>query len=766
MATAAGRHGLRSAPSSSTPRMSGRALVTLRTVLARYRIGTPQIEGATTIAREAIHTMSTHQALFGRIAIQEAPLADNIIEGDDQANTLVGTDQDDEIYGYGGNDSLQGLGGNDHLDGGAGNDTLDDGLGDDTLIGGSGRDLLKAVAGSDSLYGGAGRDTLDAYGDGTDLLEGGAGVDKLILRMASSDAVEFTGSTTSFQIGDTLIKNIETLELTLNGGDDVVNVGNLTSADIDAGEGNNTLVGGDRADVFTAGQGDDDIDTGAGDDMVADYGGNNTIDTGAGDDWIGVGVRGIRYIGNSGATELDAGAGNDSVSFVFSDGAHHLDGGAGTDALDIIFTGGTGFAFALPEGDAQSTTGASTFESFEKLTAWGSDGNDQFTGGALADSLYGYDGDDTLRGGGGNDSLSGGVGTDALYGGAGDDDLDGMGESHGIPDMGLDRLYGGKGADSIVANRNDFIDGGAGKDNLSLFLGGSEYDVVTTGVSFTLSATGSFTAGGATVRNVEQIDVTGTDFADTMTAGRYADRLYGGAGNDRLSGAGGDDALRDGFGNDRLFGGDGADTLTRDWSSNTERDVFDGGAGIDTVNVMGGAGPDNVVTTLDLLDSSKNTGYAKGLTLISIESAMGSVGTDRIFGSNGTNWLDGNFGDDRISGRGGDDYLFGGEGHDTLTGGSGRDHFYFSETNHDDVVTDFSAGDHITLDKQWFGVSSVDELTLTVVDSFENGDDRSELIFVTSTSQLWRSGEGDVDPVLLATLTGVTSLDASALELL
>ncbi|HEX5377508.1 MAG TPA: hypothetical protein VFW47_03000 [Phenylobacterium sp.] len=55
----------------------------------------------------------------------------------------------------------------------------------------------------------------------------------------------------------------------------------------------------------------------------------------------------------------------------------------------------------------------------------GTETDDDFKGGAGADSLWGGGGDDGLRGAGGDDTLDGGDGNDTLSGGAGADQLTG-----------------------------------------------------------------------------------------------------------------------------------------------------------------------------------------------------------------------------------------------------------------------------------------------------------------------------------------------------
>ncbi|WP_423298271.1 calcium-binding protein, partial [Arcobacter sp. YIC-310] len=94
---------------------------------------------------------------------------DDIIIGDNKANS---------INGMAGDDSLVGNDNDDIIRGGTGYDTIDGGADNDTLYGDAGNDLILGGTGEDSLYGNADDDVLDG-GDNDDYLDGGAGNDTL-----------------------------------------------------------------------------------------------------------------------------------------------------------------------------------------------------------------------------------------------------------------------------------------------------------------------------------------------------------------------------------------------------------------------------------------------------------------------------------------------------------------------------------------------------------------------------------------------------------
>ena len=141
--------------------------------------------------------------------------------------------------------------------------------------------------------------------------------------------------------------------------------------------------------------------------------------------------------------------------------------------------------------------------------------------------------------------------TTACVGGDGDDFINGG--------LGQDTLRGGDGDDYLRPGwENGVVDGGAGLDRLSMFLGGAQ------GVEFDASRTGpgrpirlDTGLGVVTLLDVEQVAVTGTAYADTLIGGKDADYLQGGAGSDVLNGGRGADFIHDAGDSSTLVGGAG-----------------------------------------------------------------------------------------------------------------------------------------------------------------------------------------------------------------
>lgn len=126
------------------------------------------------------------------------------VEGADQ---IDGGDGRDLIYGGEGNDVINGEAGVDRILGQQGDDFASGGEGNDTLIGHDGEDTLNGEAGDDTIIGGQGNDNLN----------GGLGRDRIISAVANS-------------------RN-------LSSGQDTINTGDDTEADVVTGHPADTLFG-------------------------------------------------------------------------------------------------------------------------------------------------------------------------------------------------------------------------------------------------------------------------------------------------------------------------------------------------------------------------------------------------------------------------------------------------------------------------------------------------------------------------------------------
>jgi len=211
------------------------------------------------------------------------------ITGTDADEVLNGGPLADVIDGAGGNDTIEGRGGADILTGGEGDDLITSSLpssfGDfpsGALVdGGEGNDTLRAGDGADTITGGDGDDLING-GHGANVISGGAGDD--IIRFGDQG-----GSTVEAGDGNDMIDGSF-----LNGQQAHWSVGGGT-AQLNGGEGNDTILGTNNADIISgqlgndsvlAGGGEDTIFGGEGDDILTGGQSNDVIEGGAGDDFI------------------------------------------------------------------------------------------------------------------------------------------------------------------------------------------------------------------------------------------------------------------------------------------------------------------------------------------------------------------------------------------------------------------------------------------------------------------------------------------------
>ncbi|VTU00897.1 hemolysin-type calcium-binding protein : Uncharacterized protein OS=Roseobacter litoralis (strain ATCC 49566 / DSM 6996 / JCM 21268 / NBRC 15278 / OCh 149) GN=RLO149_c011020 PE=4 SV=1: HemolysinCabind: HemolysinCabind: HemolysinCabind: HemolysinCabind: HemolysinCabind: HemolysinCabind: HemolysinCabind: HemolysinCabind: HemolysinCabind: HemolysinCabind: HemolysinCabind: HemolysinCabind [Gemmataceae bacterium] len=248
---------------------------------------------------------------------------------------------------------------------------------------------------------------------------------------------------------------------------------------VDAGAGDDTVTGSERADVLIGGEGNDTLRGGTGDDTLVGGSGNDTLSGGSGKDVLVGGDGDDTLSGEADDDQIDGGTGDDVI--FGGDGADAVLGGAGNDTIDA---GAGDDRVDAGVGHDKVTAGAGR----DSVTL--GDGNDWADGGDGDDAIAGGNGNDRILGGNGSDSLYGGSGTvigsygndgnDTLYGGAGKDRLDGG--------SGNDTLYGQDGDDYLLGqDGDDRLEGGAGSDALlgsfgdDVLLGGDGNDVLSAG---------------------------------------------------------------------------------------------------------------------------------------------------------------------------------------------------------------------------------------------------------------------------------------------
>ena len=285
----------------------------------------------------------------------------------------------------------------------------------------------------------------------------------------------------------------------------------------------------------------------------------------------------------------------------------------------------------------------------------GTQGDDILVGTNCADDVDGRDGNDNIDTRGGNDTVNGGNGNDHIITGSGDDLIfAGAGDDIVLAGLGDDQVFGGSGNDRLFGEEGrDTIFGESGDDTIS---GGEDDDLLFGGE-------GNDSVAGDLGR-------------DTIHGDAGDDRLDGGGGNDNIFGQAGADVLDGGFDDDVLSGGSGKDIVRGGFGNDkvavdTDQvnDVYDGGAGVDTLDytaVLYGS-------TINVDDGTASSAEIGEDTISNFEVFMAGAGQDDIQGSDAAEEIHGNGGDDVIDGGGGADIVSGGEGNDHLSDGAGQD---------------------------------------------------------------------------------------------
>jgi Ca2+-binding RTX toxin-like protein len=404
--------------------------------------------------------------------------------GSKYSDVLVGDGGRNELYGGDGNDLLVGGVGADLLDGGNGFDTasyfsattgvtahldvaglntgdaagdtyigienLDGSEFDDVLYGDNGWNVLVGRNGNDRLFGLDGNDTLlggkDADhlfgGVGADYLDGGGDFDLAHYDEAKSSvtAVLFNPLLNAGEAGGDIYVGIEGL---VGSNFNDILVGDAGANELRGLDNDDTLVGGEGADLLDGGFGSHDTASyfwaTAGVTARLDWAALNAGEA-AGDTYIRIeNLDGSEFpdmlVGDGGANVLSGRNGNDmlvglgGINILYGeDGDDHLWGGEGPDEL----WGGAGFDYARYDAATAGVTALLDSPFYN-------------TGDAAGDTYFDIEG---LVGSNFDDSLSG---ANDLFGRGGDDLLIG-----GRP--GVNRLFGGEGADELFGGDSVTLD--------------------------------------------------------------------------------------------------------------------------------------------------------------------------------------------------------------------------------------------------------------------------------------------------------------------
>jgi Ca2+-binding RTX toxin-like protein len=255
---------------------------------------------------------------------------------------------------------------------------------------------------------------------------------------------------------------------------------------------------------------------------------------------------------------------------------------------------------------------------------------------------------------------------------------------------------------------------------------------------------------------------------DTLTGGSGGDMLFGQAGNDTLLGKGGNDFLFGGAGNDTLTGGDGDDQVFGEagndrfiWNPGDDTDLFEGGDGVDTVEVNGGNGDEvftltangarvrfdrlnpapfsiDIGTTENLVlnmnggnDSFSATGNLAALISVTVDGGtgndtiLGSNGADLLLGGDGNDFIDGQVGNDVADLGAGDDVFQWdpGDGSDTVDGQDGTDTLLFNGSGGGEIFTASANGGRVSFTRSLGTiVMDLDDVEVINLNALGNAD--------------------------------------------
>lgn len=727
-----------------------------------------------------------------------------------------GSDFDDVITGsgFGGiSPDIRGLGGNDrliagyytsNLYGGDGNDILD---GRNSIYGGyyygdAGDDTIYSGGTPSAAFGGDGNDTIIGSGQ----LRGDAGDDRLVV---------VAGGAPSYLYGGTGADQID-----------------ATAATIFV-----TALGGDGADVIQGGASDDTLYSGGNENSIYAFDDASTFDNGTDRDTI------------------NGGGGNDRISAGYGDS---VDGGGGVNTLVLSFGGATsGVTFngsALIGGSV--TIGGGTITNIENIqlingsafadvitlptlsgtsTVNGGAGDDQLTGGGSAVIFNGGEGNDTLIGSSANDTLDGGAGADSISGGGGDDTI----YLRASDIAAGETIDGGSGTDTIsvqYSSSSDFTDlTGATFSNVERLSAGSvrlsfaqlgAFQALQTG-SIQLTTGGSVSLSGVTLGVYGTITLadeatvfdmtgavlqggTGQEFtlrggsaADVITTLDGIDLINGGGGNDTINSGGGADRLTGGTGVDTFNAGDGDDIISITAADYAAGEVYDGGAGNDslyvngTVDISGSTLTSIETLGVDLFGAVSLTGaqfqsfskiiapgysgyVSENLTLTTggtitfggqvdqlilklaaadtsidlsgMTSTLASGAT--VTGNTGNDTIIGTQYGDALNGGAGNDRLDGGAGADQMSGGSGDDTFVLNSDG--DRVSEVANGGNDTIESSVSitaaNATNVETLRLTGTAAVSATGDSNANVLIGNSAANVLSGGGGNDTYILTDL--------------
>ena len=408
--------------------------------------------------------------------------------------------------------------------------------------------------------------------------------------------------------------------------------------------------------------------------------------------------------GNSANNILDGGEGNDILNPGYSQGSTDtVDGGDGNDLLQVDYTSKTDGA-GIHLGH-QNTNHIWNRNGAQILVNVSNVENYNITGTQYDDVFEGRSGNDTFNGGAGNDILN-------------------PGYSQGSTDT---------------------VDGGDGNDLLQV-----DYTSKTDGAGIHLGHQNTnhiWNRNGAqilvNVSNVENYNITGTQYDDVFEGRSGNDTFNGGAGSDTAdySKIGQSITLSPtviitkggGLGNDQLI--------------QVETIIADASAVNNTIDMSTAGNAASISVNLQTQQLTVNGVPGVGtFTVTNFDNVQGTSQNDTIIGDTQNNRLSGNAGNDTLIGGAGNDTLDGGAGKDILIGGLGDDTYIVDSTT-DTIIENANEGTDTIQSSVTYSLASlgsINYLTLTGTGAINGtGNANSNVIIGNNANNTLNGGAGN-----------------------
>jgi len=582
----------------------------------------------------------------------------DVLRGNELANTLTGGPGDDQLIGLTGSDSLVGGIGSDtyHFHNATGPETdsiteldnqgfadtvsfvsmtvgvtldlgstavqsvhanrtlqLSSGNAFEVIIAGTGNDVLTGNALANTFSGNAGNDVLNGRG-GNDGLFGGAGSDTYVFDPPTAFETDFVsedanGGTDTLDF--TAVASAVTFNLSLTG-NQTVHANRLLSMspalaieNLIGGSGNDVLTGNTLANTITGGPGNDTI-TGAG--------GDDSLYGGTGDDTF---IFNAVTSAESDFVAEYSGQGTDTISF---------------SSLSIGVTLGLN-TNAIQTAHMNRTLQINSGTTIENLT-----------GGSGDDSLMGNDGNNTILGNQGNDLLYPLGGSDLVAGGAGNDSY--TFANAGSPETDIVQESPGEGTEAIT------------------------FHLVTTDVVARLD-----TAAAQSVHLNRVLQLSDAGAIENLAGGVANDELWGNSLKNAILGLAGNDVLH-------VSSAPAGETDELNGNNGNDRYVFHSQAAASSVFISeaGNQGSDTLDFTLiaTSVDAYLNsTAIYQSFTNQTLQISN-NFDFKNLIGGSGNDNLTGNSAANTITGGPGNDIITAGGGSDIVAGGTGNDRYNFA----------------------------------------------------------------------------------------